>query len=81
LERPGLTQAAFTAPAGCFVSASSHVAAMRMRRRLRIPKVPWRGWGGTPRPCPVPREEVLRRYYARLGMEPPQECEAMAAPR
>jgi hypothetical protein len=49
----------------------SHVAVMRMRRGLGIPKVPWRGWDGIPRACPVPREEVLRRYYARLGMEAP----------
>jgi transcriptional regulator with XRE-family HTH domain len=50
----------------------SHVAVMRMRRELGIPRVPWRGWDGTPRACPVPLPDVLRRYYSRLGMEPPR---------
>jgi transcriptional regulator with XRE-family HTH domain len=49
----------------------SSVAVMRMRRALKIPRVPQRGWDGVSRPAPVPLVEVCRRYYRRLGMEPP----------
>lgn len=49
------------------------VAVMRMRRSLGISKVSKIGWDGTPRPCPVPRAEVLRRYYGRLGLPIPAE--------
>jgi hypothetical protein len=48
-------------------------AVSRMRKQLGIPRVSKIGWDGKPRPCPVPRAEVLRRYYTRLGMPVPEE--------
>jgi hypothetical protein len=56
----------------------THVAVMRMRRVLGLPKVPRHAWDGTPRPAPVAIDEVCRRYYSRLGQEPP-DCPAVAA--
>ncbi|MGH7169212.1 MAG: hypothetical protein ACRELF_01015 [Gemmataceae bacterium] len=47
-----------------------------MRKTLGIPKVSKNGWDGTARPCPVPRVEVWRRYYARLGMAVPDSAAA-----
>lgn len=48
----------------------SKVAVWHQRRLLGIPRVPGPAWDGTPRPCPVTLDEVLRRYAARLGVRP-----------
>jgi DNA-binding transcriptional regulator YiaG len=49
----------------------TYIAVLRMRQSLDIPRVPAVHWDGTPRPCPVPLGEVLRRYYGRIDMAPP----------